>query len=167
MKYPETLAVAKMIYENLPSEDPGGGVDPWDELTDEQRAPFLMNARNLGHVFPNEYPKLAAELAQYRDDLRAQDEDSRHPEHRFKYTLTVWGDSHAEIETELLHQVNGGYELDSDHHRRGAFRVISGRTTSALEHINPGQTPENYARELKAWNEQRKATKRESRGESS
>ncbi|QCG77798.1 hypothetical protein QLQ77_gp52 [Gordonia phage Reyja] len=64
--YPETLAVAKLIYENLPSEDPGGGVEPWDELTDEQRAPFMMNARNLGHVFPDEYPKLAAELAQYR-----------------------------------------------------------------------------------------------------
>ncbi|AZS12352.1 hypothetical protein SEA_KENNA_76 [Gordonia phage Kenna] len=73
VEYPETLAVAKMIYENLPSEDPGGGVEPWDELTDEQRAPFLMNARNLGHVFPEEYPKLAAELARYRAAATADD----------------------------------------------------------------------------------------------
>ncbi|WVX88695.1 hypothetical protein SEA_BIRDSONG_42 [Gordonia phage Birdsong] len=72
LEYPETLAVAKLIYENLPSEDPGGGVEPWDELTDEQRAPFLMNARNLGHVFPGEYPKLAAELARFLDTATRQ-----------------------------------------------------------------------------------------------
>ncbi|QXO13146.1 hypothetical protein QLQ78_gp49 [Gordonia phage Jojo24] len=71
-EYPETLAVAKLIYEHLPSEDPGGGVEPWDELTDEQRAAFIMNARNLGQVFPDEYPKLAAEVARYR---YAQDRD--------------------------------------------------------------------------------------------
>lgn len=40
--------------------------EPWEQLTDDQRAPFLMNARNLGHVFPDQYPKLAAELDLYR-----------------------------------------------------------------------------------------------------
>ncbi|QBP30650.1 hypothetical protein SEA_LAHIRIUM_78 [Gordonia phage Lahirium] len=65
-QYTETLAVAKAIYESLPSEDPDCGVEPWEQLTDDQRAPFLTSARNLGHVFPDQYTKLAAELDQYR-----------------------------------------------------------------------------------------------------
>lgn len=64
-EYPETLAVAQLIYEHLDSE---GDTEPppWDDLDEEQRAPFILNARNLAHVFPDEYPKLAAELAEYR-----------------------------------------------------------------------------------------------------
>ncbi|QDH47742.1 hypothetical protein SEA_MELLIE_63 [Gordonia phage Mellie] len=79
------------------------------------------------------------------------------PTHKYKHTFIVYGDSHDEIERELLMHIRGGYDLDSDYQQRDEFEVYSGTTKSILEHTNPGQTAENYARELREWAEKRRA----------
>ncbi|QDK01964.1 hypothetical protein SEA_GIBBLES_5 [Gordonia phage Gibbles] len=64
-EYPVTMATAKAIYESLPTEDESTVKVDWDCLTDEQKVPFITGARNLGYVFPDEYPQLADELARF------------------------------------------------------------------------------------------------------
>ncbi|QDF18696.1 hypothetical protein SEA_PUPPER_210 [Gordonia phage Pupper] len=66
-KYPMTVQWAKAIYEAMPSEDPTTTLVPWEQLSDADRRPYLQNARNLGYVFPDQYPALAEEQRQYRE----------------------------------------------------------------------------------------------------
>lgn len=79
------------------------------------------------------------------------------PVAKYRLTLTVTGNSHDEIEGELLGMTRGGYLLDSDYYKRDEFRVVGGRRTSILEHTNPEMTVERYAAELCAWWEARRA----------
>lgn len=83
------------------------------------------------------------------------------PKAKYTYTLTVTGNSHDEIERELLVMTRGGYLLDSQYHERDEFTVYGGTSTRRLEHTNPGQTAEGYRRELDEWSEARKAARRE------
>jgi hypothetical protein len=73
------------------------------------------------------------------------------PVAKYRYTLVVTGNSHDEIEAEILTQTRGGYLLDSDYGTRDEFRVWGGRRTSRLEHTNPDMTPERYEAELDTW----------------
>ena len=73
------------------------------------------------------------------------------PVAKYKYTLVITGNSHAEILGELLTQTRGGYLLDSDYERRDSFTVYGGRKVSSLEHKNPAMTAERYEAELAAW----------------
>lgn len=75
------------------------------------------------------------------------------PVPKYRLTLTITGNSHEEIERELLVQTRGGYLLDSDYYRRDSWHVIGGRETSVMEHTNPDMTPERYDAELKAERE--------------
>ena len=77
------------------------------------------------------------------------------PAAKYKYTLTIKGNSHQEIQDELLTAVNGGYLLDSDYETRDSFDVIGGSTRSVLEHTNPDMTPELYFEALKKWRKNR------------
>lgn len=86
---------------------------------------------------------------------------SEPPVAKYRYTLVVKGNSHEEIERELLVATQGGYLLDSDYHQRDEFRCTDGRTSSALEHTNPDMTPERYAEELDAWFQARRAARRD------
>ncbi|BDD81457.1 hypothetical protein TPB0596_12200 [Tsukamurella pulmonis] len=63
-EYPETLAVAQLIYTRMDSES-NTTPTPWGDLDEEQRAPYIEHARNLGRYLPAQYPKLAAEHARY------------------------------------------------------------------------------------------------------
>ena len=78
------------------------------------------------------------------------------PTARYKLTLTITGNTLDEIEGVLLSQTNGGFLLNSDYYRRDEWDVTDGRYTSRMEHVNPEQTPENYARELGEWMKQRR-----------
>ena len=79
------------------------------------------------------------------------------PVAKYRYTLTVTGNSHhQEIEREVLTMTRGGYLLDSEYHERDEFSVIGGRSTRVLEHTNPEQTPEGYEQELKSWSLRRR-----------
>lgn len=82
------------------------------------------------------------------------------PATKYLLTVTVRGNSHDEIEGELLAFTRGGYLLDSDYHKRDEFHCIGGRVTARLEHTNPDQTPENYRAELDAWSQARKEADR-------
>ena len=57
-----TSRVARMIFECLPEEPGAEPMPPWDELTDEQRKPWIVNARNLAHVYPERYPDIVSEM---------------------------------------------------------------------------------------------------------
>lgn len=64
--YPETVRMARLIYERMPSSDDpdevrNDDVPSWEELSHKARANFIRHARNLGAVFPEQYPKLAEE----------------------------------------------------------------------------------------------------------
>ena len=78
-----------------------------------------------------------------------------------KYVLNVKirGNTHEEIEDELLTLTRGGYLLDSDYHKRDEWDATSGRCSSIMLHANPEQTPEQYAAELEAWHQAWKASK--------
>ena len=80
------------------------------------------------------------------------------PVPKYRYTLVIRGNSHAEIQTELLVQVHGGYLLNSDYEKRDTFDVYGGREHATLEHINPDMTPERYAAEFEAWRASRRRT---------
>lgn len=82
------------------------------------------------------------------------------PVPKYKLTLTITGNSHDEIERELLLQTRGGYLLDSDYYKRDEWTVYGGTHTSRMEHTNPEQTPENYHAELDAWFQERKAARK-------
>lgn len=83
--------------------------------------------------------------------------DTPPPKTKYELTLVIHGNSHEEVERELMYMTRGGYLLDSDYHKRDEFRVIGGRKTSTLRHINPEQTPERYEQELHDWAEDRRA----------
>lgn len=86
------------------------------------------------------------------------------PKAKYRYTLVIDGNSHDEIERELLVQTRGGYLLDSDYGRRDEFTVYGGRKTSKLEHCNPDMTPDRYEKELDEWSESRHAERRKRMG---
>lgn len=78
------------------------------------------------------------------------------PVPKYKYTLEVEGNSHAEIVGELLAQVNGNYMLDSLYEERDEFDVMGGQSYRTLKHTNPEMTPERYDKELEEWWQRRK-----------
>jgi hypothetical protein len=87
-------------------------------------------------------------------------EAKRPPLAKYKFSLTITGNSHEEIEREMLFTLNGGYTLDSDYYKRDDFHVIGGRQTAILEHINPDMTAKRYESELKEWSAERRATRK-------
>ena len=86
---------------------------------------------------------------------------SNPPVAKYKYTLEVHGNSHEEILSEIMAQVNGGYMLDSRYEERHSFNVVGGRATRILKHTNPEMTPERYEHELTEWWQKRKAERNE------
>jgi hypothetical protein len=88
-------------------------------------------------------------------------DDSQPPVTKYRLTLTIDGNSHDEIERELLSMTRGGYLLDTDGYKRDMFKVVGGRRTAVLEHRNPEMTPERYDAELDAWWKARKAERKE------
>lgn len=88
------------------------------------------------------------------------------PVAKYRYTLVIDGNSHEEIEHELLVATRGGYLLDSQYYARDEFTVYGGRKTSTLEHRNPEMTPERYPAELEAWSTRRKEARDAERAES-
>lgn len=83
------------------------------------------------------------------------------PVTKYELTVKIRGNTHDEIEDELLTLVHGGYLLDSDYGKRDAWNSTGGRCTSVMVHTNPEQTPERYAAELDAWWNEHKAARRE------
>jgi hypothetical protein len=86
---------------------------------------------------------------------------SEPPVTKYELTVKIRGNTHDEIEDELLTLVHGGYLLDSDYGKRDAWNATSGRCTSVMVHTNPEQTPERYRDELDAWWNERRAARRE------
>lgn len=82
--------------------------------------------------------------------------DLEPPVAKYKLTLTVYGNSHQEVQEELLSQVQGGYLIISEDEQRDRWRVCGDRYMSVMEHTNPDQTPERYEAELDAWFQTRK-----------
>lgn len=68
------------------------------------------------------------------------------PVAKYRYTLVIDGNSHEEIEEELLFATRGGYLLDSQYYARDEFTVYGGRKTSTLEHRNPEIAPPSVPR---------------------
>lgn len=83
------------------------------------------------------------------------------PVTKYELTVRIRGNTHGEIEDELLSLTRGGYLLDSGYGKRDAWNATSGRCTSVMVHTNPEQTPEKYRGELDAWWSERKAARRE------
>lgn len=83
------------------------------------------------------------------------------PKAKYRLTLVITGNTHEEIERELLSQTRGGYLLDSDYYQRDSFDCFSGRTRSTLEHVNPDMTPERYDAELREWGVVRRRARKE------
>lgn len=83
------------------------------------------------------------------------------PVSKYLLTVTIRGNSHEEIEGELLAMTRGGYLLASDYGKRDAFDSTGGRDHMVLEHTNPDMTPERYRKELDAWWQTRKAARHE------
>ena len=88
---------------------------------------------------------------------------SEPPVTKYELTVKIRGNTHDEIEDELLTLTRGGYLLDSDYGKRDAWNSTGGRCTSVMVHTNPEQTPEKYAEELDAWWNEHKAARREAR----
>ena len=81
------------------------------------------------------------------------------PVARYRYTLTLTGNSVDEIESELLTQTRGGFLIDSDYEKRDEWHVAGGCKTSVMKQVNPGMTADRYAEELDAWWRSRKASR--------
>ena len=81
------------------------------------------------------------------------------PVAKYKYTLIITGNSHVEIQHELLTHAQGGYLINSDYETRDEWHAFGGRYESLMEHTNPDQTPEKYDAELDAWWQERKAAR--------
>lgn len=79
------------------------------------------------------------------------------PVPKYELTVTIAGNSHDEIERELLSMTRGGYLLDSDYNKRDEFHVVGGRGTRILRHTNPEMTPERYGAELDEWWQNRRS----------
>lgn len=82
--------------------------------------------------------------------------DLEPPVAKYKLTLTVYGNSHQEVQEELLSQVQGVYLIISEDEQRDQWHVWGSRYMSVMEHTNPDQTPERYEAELDAWFQTRK-----------
>lgn len=78
------------------------------------------------------------------------------PKARYRFTLTIVGNTLDEVDRELLSQTRGGFLLDSDYGTRDEWHCIGGRRESRMEHTNPEMTPERYEAELAAWFNERK-----------
>jgi hypothetical protein len=78
------------------------------------------------------------------------------PTAKYRYTVEITGNSHDEIQRELLGLTRGGYLLDSEYETRDEFHVIGGRRSTRLLHVNPEMTPERYEAELDEWWQARK-----------
>ena len=63
--------------------------------------------------------------------------DLEPPVAKYKLTLTVYGNSHQEVQEELLSQVQGGYLIISEDEQRDRWRVCGDRYMSVMEHTNP------------------------------
>lgn len=87
--------------------------------------------------------------------------DLEPPKPKYRLTLTIEGNSHDEVERELLIMTRGGYLLDSDYYKRDEWTVYGGRKTSRMQHQNPEMTPEQYASDLDAWSDARRAARRD------
>lgn len=86
-------------------------------------------------------------------------DDLQPPIPRYRLTLTIRGNTLDEIEHELIVQTRGGFLLDSDRYTRDAWDSTDGRVHSVMEHRNPEMTPEQYAAELTAWADARRAAR--------
>lgn len=86
-------------------------------------------------------------------------DETKPPTAKYELTLVLHGNSHDEIERELLGLTRGGYLLDSDYHRRDEFHVVGGRRAATLRHTNPEMTPGEYDATLEAWWRARKASR--------
>jgi hypothetical protein len=73
------------------------------------------------------------------------------PVARYRYTLTVTGNTLDEIHDEIRTDAHGGFILSTEHMTRHEFESTGGRETSKLEQVNPDMTPEKYAADLDAW----------------
>ena len=82
------------------------------------------------------------------------------PVTKYELTVKIRGNTHDEIEDELLTLARGDYLLDSDYGKRDAWNSTGGRCTSVMVHTNPEQTPEKYRDELDAWWNEHKAARR-------
>ena len=105
--------------------------------------------------------------------------DDKPPVPRYRFTLTVTGNTLDEIESELVSQTRGGwidvpgesvtpdggrlarFLLDSDYYKRDEWEVWGGVSTSRMEHLNPTMTPDRYAQELDTWFQRRKSAHRD------
>jgi len=81
------------------------------------------------------------------------------PVAKYRMTLVIEGNTHDEIEGELLSMTRGGYLLFTDYYQRDETHVVGGRRTMRLEHRNPDMTPERYDAELSEWFDARKAAR--------
>ena len=73
------------------------------------------------------------------------------PVAKYRLTVEITGNTHGEVEHELLLLTRGGYLHDSDYYTRDEWSVIGGRSTRRMEHANPDMTPERYDVELESW----------------
>ena len=85
--------------------------------------------------------------------------DDEPPVPRYRFTLTVTGNTLDEIESELVSQTRGGFLLDSDYYKRDKWEVWGGVSTRRMEHLNPTMTPDRWAQELDTWFQRRKAAR--------
>jgi len=83
------------------------------------------------------------------------------PTTRYRFELTIDGNTLEEVERELAQLANSGFLLDSDYGRRDEWHMVSGRATRIMHHINPDMTPERYAAELDAWSADRRAPRQQ------
>lgn len=75
------------------------------------------------------------------------------PVAKYRYTLTVTGNTIDEIAEILEHSAN---ELWVQVNGRDEFEIWGGTYERRLEHANPEMTPERYRDELMAWWDARK-----------
>ena len=81
--------------------------------------------------------------------------NSEPPVAKYRYTLTITGNSHDEIADRLRGvEINHWQDVTgytADRVQRDEFDITDGTATRVLEHTNPDQTPERYHAELMAW----------------
>lgn len=77
--------------------------------------------------------------------------DVEPPVTKYRLTVVILGNTHQEIERELLKMVNGGYLLASGYNKHDTFDSTGSRDHMVLEHTNPEMTPERYASDLETW----------------
>ena len=84
---------------------------------------------------------------------------------RYRFTLTIDGNTLDEVEDELIAQARSGFITDSRYYERDEWHAFGGKVTRVMEHLNPDMTPERYDRELSEWWERRKAARGEDNDE--